>query len=168
MDSLRKGGVIPDVLGDFHPATELTIHYDKGEAKGGNEMTPADTQKEPKVSWTADSNSLYALIMSDPDAPSRKEPKFREWRHWVVVNIPNSEVSKGDVVAPYMGPGPPPKTGLHRYVFSLFKQPSKLAVDHYDNSGMHRATWSVRDFAKKHHLGSPIAADFFEAKNPSQ
>ena len=61
--------------------------------------------------------------MSDPDAPSRADPKYQEWfiavisrinfsrRHWVVVNIPGSDVSKGNVAAPYMGPGPPPKTG---------------------------------------------------------
>jgi hypothetical protein len=34
-----------------------------------------------------DSNSFYTLVMSDPDAPSRSNPKMREWRHWVVGNI---------------------------------------------------------------------------------
>ena len=52
----------------------------------------------------------------DPDAPSRKEPKYREWRHWVVVNIPGGDVSKGEVCAEYVGAGPPKGTGLHRYV----------------------------------------------------
>ena len=53
---------------------------------------------------------------ADPDAPSRKEPKYREWRHWVVVNIPGGDVSKGEVCAEYVGAGPPKGTGLHRYV----------------------------------------------------
>ncbi len=33
---------------------------------------------------------------ADPDAPSRKEPKFREWHHYLVVNIPGTDVSKGE------------------------------------------------------------------------
>lgn len=43
--------------------------------------------------------------MTDPDAPSRKTPKYREWCHWVVGNIPGTAVDKGIVVAPYIGPG---------------------------------------------------------------
>ena len=56
------------------------------------------------------------MSISDPDAPSRKDPKYREWRHWVVVNIPGGDVSKGEVCAEYIGAGPPKGTGLHRYI----------------------------------------------------
>ena len=44
--------------------------------------------------------------------------------HWLVMNVPASgNISDGaDEVVPYMGPAPP--EGVHRYVFSLFKQPS--------------------------------------------
>lgn len=53
----------------------------------------------------------------DPDAPSRKDPKWREWRHWLVVNIPGTEIAKGEVAAVYVGSGPPKGTRLHRYCF---------------------------------------------------
>lgn len=29
----------------------------------------------------------YILVMVDPDAPSRSEPRSRFWRHWLVVDI---------------------------------------------------------------------------------
>lgn len=45
--------------------------------------------------------------MTDPDAPSRKEPKFREWHHWLVVNIPGNDVKKGETLSEYVGSGPP-------------------------------------------------------------
>ena len=58
-----------------------------------------------------------SLITVDPDAPSRADPKWGEWRHWLVVNIPGCEVSKGEALSIYIGSGPPQGTGLHRYVF---------------------------------------------------
>lgn len=49
---------------------------------------------------------------SDPDAPSRTLLKHRrEWHHWCVVNIPGSDVSKGEVLSEYVGSGPPKGTG---------------------------------------------------------
>ena len=50
-------------------------------------------------------------LVADPDAPSRQDPKFREWHHWLVVNIPGNDVSKGDVLSMYVGAGPPEGTG---------------------------------------------------------
>jgi hypothetical protein len=29
-------------------------------------------------------NVKYTLVMTDPDAPSREDPKLGQWRHWVV------------------------------------------------------------------------------------
>ncbi len=54
---------------------------------------------------------MHLLLLLDPDAPSRKDPKFREWHHWLVVNIPGTEIGKGEVLAEYVGSGPPPDTG---------------------------------------------------------
>ena len=69
---------------------------------------------QPKVCWDADSDSFYTLIMTDPDAPSRHNPKFREWHHWLVVNIPGSQVNMGEVKSEYIGAGPPQGTGRER------------------------------------------------------
>lgn len=46
----------------------------------------------------------------------------REWQHWVVGNIPEDKVAKGEVLTEYFGPAPPQNTGSHRYVFLLYKQ----------------------------------------------
>ena len=54
---------------------------------------------------------------ADPDAPSRANPTYREWRHWLVANIPGCDVSKGETIVTYFGAGPPQGTGLHRYIF---------------------------------------------------
>lgn len=69
------------------------------------------------------------LFFPDPDAPSRKEPTYREWHHWLVGNIPGNNVDQGDVLSAYIGSGPPPDTGLHRYVFLVYKQNGKINFD---------------------------------------
>lgn len=61
-------------------------------------------------------------LSKDPDAPSRNNSFLREIRHWMVVNIEGSDLSTGEIAAEYIGSGPPQGTGLHRYVFLLFKQ----------------------------------------------
>lgn len=66
----------------------------------------------PTITWPTEEGALYTVVMTDPDAPSRADPKFREWRHWVVVNVPGTDVSKGLVYAPYIGSGPPKDTGM--------------------------------------------------------
>lgn len=53
---------------------------------------------------------LYCL--PDPDAPSRKDPKYREWHHWLVGNIPSNKVSQGEALSEYVGSGPPKGTGM--------------------------------------------------------
>lgn len=65
-------------------------------------------------------NKLH--VFKDPDAPTREDPKFGEVRHWLVVNIPGNDLSLGETKWHYVGSGPPSGSGLHRYVFLLFKQ----------------------------------------------
>ncbi|XP_078095747.1 uncharacterized protein pebp4 isoform X2 [Mustelus asterias] len=43
---------------------------------------------EPSVQFVqAEKATNYVLIMVDPDAPSKENPKYRFWRHWLVTNI---------------------------------------------------------------------------------
>lgn len=103
----------------------------------------------------------------DPDAPSRKEPTRREFRHWLTVNIEGSDLSTGESIFQYIGSGPPKDTGLHRYVFILFKQPNgKNEFDSpyvSDHSPLGRPSTSTRDLMKKYNL-IPVAGNFYEAE----
>lgn len=42
------------------------------------------------IAWDGlDSSKLYTLVMTDPDAPSRKDPKYRQVGHrWVTPGHP--------------------------------------------------------------------------------
>jgi phosphatidylethanolamine-binding protein len=80
----------------------------------------------PTLTWDADDNAHYTIIMTDPDAPNRAEPKYREVRHWLVVNVPGNKVSEGKHIFEFIGSGPPQGSGLHRYIFLVYKQPAGL------------------------------------------
>merc|ERR1712136_255315 len=41
------------------------------------DVAPANTVK---IEWPVEEGAFYTLCMTDPDAPSRAEPTFREWR----------------------------------------------------------------------------------------
>lgn len=92
----------------------------------GNELTPTQVKNMPNVSWEAEKNAYYTLLMVDPDAPSRTNHTLREVRHWLVMNIPECSVENGDEVMEYIGSGPPKNTGLHRYIFLVYQQPDGI------------------------------------------
>lgn len=164
---MEKEGVVPDVI-PVAPREKATVSYPSGvSVNEGNELKPRQVKDQPKVEWNADSSALYTLCMTDPDAPSRKDPKFREWHHWLVGNIPGNDVSKGEVLSAYVGSGPPEGTGLHRYVFLIYKQSGKLTFDEKrlpNNSGDGRGGFSIKKFADKYKLGDPIAGNFYQAQ----
>ncbi|KAL0100000.1 hypothetical protein PUN28_019467 [Cardiocondyla obscurior] len=165
--ALQTHEVIPDVV-DKVPAGVLNVTYPKNlTVEIGKVLTPTQVKDEPTVQWDGEANAFYTLCMTDPDAPSRKEPKFREWHHWLVGNIPGSDVSKGDTLSEYVGSGPPEGTGLHRYVFLLYKQPGKLTFSEKrltNRSGDNRAKFSIKSFAAKYNLGDPIAGNMYQAE----
>ncbi|KAG8965157.1 hypothetical protein FRC03_000864, partial [Tulasnella sp. 419] len=118
-------------------------------------------------------SATYTIVLTDPDAPSRHDQKFGQWRHWVLPGLkpelgqstvnsaPESnttapyqelQVSKTlEAATPYVGPGPGPGTGVHRYVLLLFKEPEGytiLAEDVGGHTKEERRHWNAIEFAK--------------------
>jgi len=167
-EAFKRQQVVPDVVLKA-PEQEVKVEFDSGvEAALGNTLTPTQVKNQPKVSWDAQDESLYTLIKTDPDAPSRIDPKHREWHHWLVVNIPGNDLSKGDTLAEYVGSGPPPGTGLHRYVYLVYQQSGKVSDPEHgvltNRSGAKRGGFKAAAFAEKHNLGDPVAGNFFLAE----
>lgn len=168
LDNLTKEAVVPDVI-DSKPSTSLQVEWASGvSAQQGNELKPTQVKEQPKIKLDGltKADKLYLLAMVDPDAPSRKEPKLREIAHFMIANIPGSELSKGDTIFEYIGSGAPQGTGLHRYIFLLYEQPNKITglSKTPKTSRQGRMNFSMRKFAKDHQLSGPIAANFFQAQ----
>ncbi|KAI1729488.1 phosphatidylethanolamine-binding protein domain-containing protein [Ditylenchus destructor] len=166
--AFKKYEVVPDVIPNA-PDKEVKVKFDSDvEATLGNTLTPTMVQNQPKVNWEAQDGKLYTLIKTDPDAPSRIDPKFREWHHWLVINIPGNNVNQGETLAEYVGAGPPQDTGLHRYVYLVYEQPGEISDPEHghltNRSGDKRGGWKAAAFAKKHNLGDPVAGNLFLAE----
>lgn len=106
---LREEEIVPDVLQSVDDKVELlTVRWDDEiKADLGNILTPTQVQNPPVVEYKAESDTFYTLAMQDPDAPSRREPSRREFRHWLVVNIPGNDIVNGETIFEYIGSGPP-------------------------------------------------------------
>ena len=148
----------PDILPEsFYNVTPLSIFYKDSSGKNsikaqdGVKLLPEITKKAPTVRYhPRNERDFYTLMLTDPDAPCVAEPIFREFVHWVHVNIPAEKVDLGKPVCPYVGAGPPYNSGTHRYIFLLYLQeegmlsPTQIqgAVDHFkQRAGLSCSKW---------------------------
>ncbi|TPX69618.1 hypothetical protein SpCBS45565_g02330 [Spizellomyces sp. 'palustris'] len=162
--ALTSNGVIPDVIPDslnFKPAYELNVKFPSGKkATLGKELSSAACLSAPAASWPADENAFYTLIMVDPDAPTREKPTQGEIRHWVVANIPGCNLDKGEDLTEFMEPQPETGTGLHRYVFLLYRQKDRMELSVFEGK---RTGWSAHQWAKRKGM-TLQAVNFFQTQ----
>ncbi|KAL2760069.1 hypothetical protein ACRALDRAFT_1067288 [Sodiomyces alcalophilus JCM 7366] len=194
---LNEAEIIPTVIDKFKPIMGLSVKWTdpKDVAFLGNTLEPSHLQSPPtvrleKAETEGDSSTAsivrpgmtYVLAVTDPDAPSRDDPKWSEFCHWIASGLvpPSSSSSSSFVlsdlkdVIPYMPPSPPPETGKHRYVFLVFV-PANGTSEQLNLSkpggrkhwGGNKAGQGVQDWVQKHGL-VPIAANFIYAQNEKQ
>ncbi|XP_064353851.1 phosphatidylethanolamine-binding protein 4 isoform X4 [Dromaius novaehollandiae] len=124
----------------------------------------------PRVRYArADKSKKYVLVMVDPDAPSRADPRNRFWRHWLVADIRGTDLRagtpKGRVLTEYVRPAPPPRSGYHRYQLRLYEQPAHEAVALSAEEQRTPGAWSLERFVERFRLGSAVASTQFLTKH---
>ncbi|KAL4222403.1 Phosphatidylethanolamine-binding protein 1 [Mactra antiquata] len=160
-------GLVKDVI-DEAPAKILQISYNGKVLNPGDNLTPTEVKDVPTVTYDASPDTFYTLINHDPDAPSRADPKFGEFQHWVKMNIPGNDVNKGEEMTAYIGSGAPKGTGLHRYLFLLYKQTNgkidtSVIPSIPNNTAEGRRSQKAREWASKYNL-ELVAGNFYLAE----
>lgn len=117
----------------------FSVQFQGKEAKG-NLRAQSETQVQPIVSWTQDPDTLYTVLMWDPDAPAAS------WIHLMVVNTPSSNMTQGQTLLSYTPPTPP--SGIHRYFVTVYKQPQKLSI----SAPAERGNFNLDQFVSKYQL----------------
>lgn len=159
---------LPEV--EVAPAHPLTVRYGSLEIDElGKVLTPTQVKNRPTdIEWEGcNPDKLYTLVLIDPDAPSRKNPKFREWHHFLVTNMKGNDISTGNILSDYVGSGPPKGTGLHRYVWLVYEQRKELKCTEpilSNHSGDRRGNFQVAEFRKKYKLAAPVAGTCYQAE----
>ncbi|XP_011707281.1 PREDICTED: protein D2-like isoform X1 [Wasmannia auropunctata] len=162
----KKAKIEPDII-DKAPIEKIEVKYGEKVVDLGTELTPTQAHEIPEIHYKHEGGVLYTLVLTDPDVP-RRGGYNREFRHWLVGNIPEENIAKGEVLAEYVGPAPPKNTGKHRYVFLLYKQnQGAITFDERRLStwdGSQRKRFSIKKFAEKYNLEGPIAGNFMVAE----
>ncbi|KAH6933139.1 hypothetical protein HPB50_012490 [Hyalomma asiaticum] len=172
LDKADRSSIAPDLI-ETIPRAIFEAKFKAGEIAMGNHFTPEQASSAPSgIEFPRTEGATYAIAMLDPDAPSRRDPKFRPILHWLVVNVEAGDVKKpvnyksGTELYRYRGPRPPMGSGPHRYVFLAYKQyrtidmPQTLVVP-TDK----RKNFNMNKFVKEHNLGNPIAINYFLAED---
>lgn len=164
----------------------------------GNVFKEAKTKGKPALRIYCphmQSTPGLTIALTDPDAPSRDDPKWSEMCHWIsTIPISNQDgvqidlegrTEEKDLVEceRFIGcfscianhqfidkpPGPPAKTGYHRYVFLLLEGDNSnlTAPEDRQHWGTGKKRHGVRDWAKQEGL-EVIGANYFIEKNKKQ
>ena len=134
---------------------ELEIYYNNKKLVNGDFLKPSETQIQPKIIYNFNENNLYTLILYDPDAVNGTHI------HWLVTNIKNN-IKNSKILLPYQGPDPPPKTGKHRYIYELYRQPEMLNVEPFEERSI-----SINLLRNKLNVSNYISKIKFISQNDS-
>ncbi|KAG1730388.1 PEBP-like protein [Suillus paluster] len=177
---MKQDGIIPDVIPanpPFHPQALLSVTFPTGPALLGNTLDSTSSVTPPLVSFTPmHGEALYTIVMTDPDAPTRENQEYGQYRHWLATGVgppqavnASAEFTRPDTTA-YLSPNPPAGSGSHRYVLLLYREPSinfAIPADAVENGNdfNSRKNWNATTFAASYDL-KLVAANFFYVDGP--
>ena len=87
------------------------------------------TASAPRIDFgqLLEKGKYYTLIMHDPDAVNDNH----NVNHWIINNIKGN--TNFDSLLDYKGPNPPPGSGIHKYIFTLYLQPNVFKLTKVDD-----------------------------------
>lgn len=150
---------------EFTPTAVMDIDYGDVLVHYGNFIEPVKTSSEPKVTYNGSRFSLATLLMVNLDGNILS--KNQEVLHWMVGNIPNGDISKGEVLSGYLPPCPVKGTGFHRVVFCLLNQTAQCDFGAYTEQNSRNL--ASRSFTTRAFLETfqdkmePVGLSFFQA-----
>lgn len=141
----------------------------------------------PRALLSSSPASRYTAACLDLDAPFPSFSVLAPVAHWIALDLhlhlgedasstlfqllPDAD--DPPPLIPYVGPGPPPPSAPHRYVFAVWEQPEGvlgrecrglLGLCQSAQPGvMARMRWDQTGFEKRLGLGAPLAVNYFVA-----
>ncbi|KAI1474582.1 hypothetical protein K445DRAFT_320280 [Daldinia sp. EC12] len=145
----------------------------------GLHIPKADAQSEPEISFaSASPEKTYLIINLDLDAPFPSFSVLSPALHWIQSDLKPTPATDGNgftlksaapFIVNYIGPGPPPPSAPHRYVFFLYEQPEDFDAKKYAPAGgkpvgiSRRLRFDLDAWEKKLRLGPVVAVNYFNS-----
>lgn len=173
---MKKAQIVPNIIDEFTPRLQLNITWHKAAVELGKSIKPKKMKDEPLVTLVnphsgspsaadcdCDKHPQIVVALTDPDAPSRIDPQWGQFCHWIATYSTCSStngvqlLSELDPIVEYKPPSPPKKTGPHRYIFVALSAKNgttdKLNLSKpdgrrhwgYDNYGAGVREWAVEN-----------------------
>ncbi|KAH0836009.1 protease inhibitor [Fonsecaea pedrosoi] len=159
----------------------LQLAFGSRVVKPGDKIPKGEAQGLPTLGWdTAGPDQKFVVLSLDLDAPFPSFAPLSPILHWLQTGLVIGGSSSADGVAPaaagqltspdpavafWAGPGPPPISSPHRYVFLLYAQPPDFDARTFTKAGgfgiRDRMRWDPSRFEKRAKLGTPVAATYF-------
>ncbi|KAK3680564.1 hypothetical protein B0T22DRAFT_485923 [Podospora appendiculata] len=116
----------------------------------------------------------YLIYLLDADAPGTRNLRHYLAGNYTVLPVVNSSVlpSAQRLVVqpgsfapftPFTPPNPEPSSGVHRFIYALYKQPANFSAAGFETAGMEPETrnWNLSRWRTQLGLGPAIGATFF-------
>ncbi|KAF2677200.1 PEBP-like protein [Lentithecium fluviatile CBS 122367] len=172
--------IVPEVLTAFNPSVAFYAAYESADGDEAVLMPEAGAPIEFSVENISNGTNVtdaskFIIYMIGPDVPSRSTPTSRNVRHYLAGNftvsssnssvltsatkLENSTVATNE----YVAPTPQSGTGVHRYVYLLYAQPSKFDSIGLENVGLNvsdRMNFNLSIFRTQAGLGPAIGGTY--------
>lgn len=144
---------MPEFVPKFTPTINLVVKHDEATyIYRGNVLESIKTRAMPTIQYEAKENTMYTIMMVDPDIPI-KDTAAEAWNHYTIVNVPGDKVDQGQVLSEWIPPAPPKDTGIHRYIWLVLEQTRPIAsgTPSQSNTDFNRVI-NFHEFLKQHQL----------------
>ncbi|XP_065217159.1 putative odorant-binding protein A5 [Planococcus citri] len=158
----RDSKIVPEHL--MSPPPDRLKVYFKNKTISINlgSMLPREYMKEPPViEFPKLQRGFYTFIMHNVDAVAMYKQNDRNWRPYIVVNIPGSKKLTGDgePITPYGVPAYPHYKPLTRVAFLVYEQRSNMSYDELRGKEL-PPNFHLENFASRFDLLRPLFGDF--------
>ncbi|KIW69475.1 hypothetical protein PV04_05350 [Phialophora macrospora] len=163
---------VSSLLEDKDESEVLQLTIGSRKIKPGELVPKREAQSIPTLVWDAPPGRKFVVISLDLDAPFPSFAPLSPVQHWLQAGFAASEpssqssalTSSNPPIAHWAGPGPPPISSPHRYVFLLYEQPEDVEAKIPTKAEFgikDRMRWRLDEFEKKAGLGTALAATYF-------
>ncbi|KAN0098461.1 putative protease inhibitor [Hyaloscypha variabilis] len=156
----------------------LSVTFGTHKVIPGEHIPKGEAQTTPDLNFNV-ATGTYIVVCVDPDAPFPGFGILGPALHWLQSGLKPERSADGTTnlvagdtpfMADYAGPGPPPPSSPHRYVFLLYEQPEGFDVAKYappdgKKVGIRpRVRYDLKAFEAQAKLGPVVASNYFFSK----